>query len=185
MLKEVYQFLRNPIYEVDENTDLHYRLTIFTKLLFLGLAFGIGIVVFNTLWETTGILAPNEHTLSKAMEEMGLPALGLMAVIAAPLFEEVIFRGSLGFFKAPKHFKIALYTSIILFGAIHITNFEITPTVIVLAPFLVAPQMVLGAFASYIRVKFGLQWSILLHACHNLILFLPLIAAELLDIPLE
>jgi len=185
MLKEVYYFLKNPVYQKDENTAIHYRLTVFAKLLFLGLAFGIGIVVFNTIWESFGIVDPNEHALSKAMDEMGLPLLGLMAIIAAPLFEEFIFRGPLVFFKNSKYFKLALYTSIILFGAVHISNFEITPTILILAPFLVAPQLVLGAFASFIRIKFGLGWSILLHACHNLLLFMPLLAAKLLDIPLE
>ncbi len=185
MLKEVYNFLKKPVYTKDENTNITYRFSVFIKLLFWGLVFGIGIVMFNTLWEATGILANNEHALSKALKDMGLPMLVFLVVVVAPIFEELLFRGSLVLFKESKFFNIAFYVSIILFGLIHITNFEITATVLVLTPFLVAPQLILGVFTGFIRVKFGLGWSILLHASHNLILFIPLLIANLLDIPLE
>ncbi|MCL5244422.1 CPBP family intramembrane metalloprotease [Cellulophaga sp. 20_2_10] len=185
MLKEVYQFLKDPENSKDENTNFTYRITVFIKLLFWGLAIGVGIVIFNSIWEVTGILEPNKHAISKAFEEYSTPVLGLLIVIVAPVFEELIFRGPLGFFKDHKTFRIMLYISIVLFGAVHITNFEITPTVLVLSPFLVAPQLVLGTFASFIRVKFGLGWSMLLHASHNFMLFLPILALKILDIPIE
>lgn len=185
MLKIVYAFLKNPTNTPDENTDFGYRFVTFIKLLFWGLLIGIGIVVFNSIWETTGILGPNEHALSSAMDDYTTPMLFLLIVIVAPLFEELLFRGPLAFFKETKRFKIALYVSILLFGAVHISNFEITPMALALSPFLVAPQLVLGAFAGFIRVKFGLIWSIALHASHNFILFLPLALVKLLELPLE
>ncbi|WKB81175.1 CPBP family intramembrane metalloprotease [Cellulophaga lytica] len=185
MLKLVFKFLKNPENNPDENTDFRYRFISFIKLLFWGLLIGIGIVVFNSIWEVTGILGPNEHALSSAMDDYTTPMLFLLIVIAAPLFEELFFRGPLAIFKETKTFKIALYVSILLFGAVHITNFEITPMALLLSPFLVAPQLVLGTFAGYIRVKFGLIWSIALHACHNFILFLPLALFKLLELPIE
>lgn len=53
----------------------------------------------------------------------------------------------------------------------HITNFEINTTIILLSPVLVLPQILLGGYFGYVRVRLGLQWSILLHSMYNGILF--------------
>ena len=185
MLKQVFEFVKNPQYIEDENTDFGYRLGVLFKILFWGLAFGIVISMANSIWELTGILETPKHAMETALEEQGIIVLLLMAVVGAPLLEELFFRGPLWFFRESKFFKIAFYASIILFGLIHITNFETTPTVLALTPFLVLPQLCLGAFAGFIRVRFGLLWSMALHALYNGILFLPIIAMQLLGIPLE
>ena len=52
----------------------------------------------------------------------------------------------------------------LLFGAIHITNYE--AAALVMLP-LVLPQFVMGLLLGYARVKFGLWSAILLHAMHN------------------
>lgn len=109
----------------------------------------------------------------------------ILVSIAAPVIEETLFRGPLVFFKNSPYFKYAFYISAILFGVIHISNFEFNPQVLLLAPLLVAPQIVIGVFLGYIRVKLGLLWSILLHAAYNTVLFLPMLFARLLDIPIE
>ncbi|WP_435264277.1 CPBP family glutamic-type intramembrane protease [Tenacibaculum sp. nBUS_03] len=54
-----------------------------------------------------------------------------------------------------------------MFGLVHITNYTLTTNVILLTPFLIAPQTILGGYLGFIRVRFGLHWSILLHACYN------------------
>ena len=73
----------------------------------------------------------------------------------------------------------------IAFGYIHIFNFEMNVATILLSPLLVMPQINLGIFAGYIRVCFGLLWSILLHAMYNLFLTGPILVLQFLDIPLE
>jgi len=103
-----------------------------------------------------------------------------MMVVLAPVLEEMIFRGPLGFFKTSPYFPFAFYCSFVLFGLIHLGNFEITPAVLLLSPLLVAPQTIMGVFLGYIRVRLGLSWAILLHASHNGILFLFVSMGEVL-----
>ena len=77
------------------------------------------------------------------------------------------------FFKYEK----TCYVFAILFGLVHITNFKITPSVLLLAPILVLPQICIGGFLGFIRVRFGLLWSIALHGSYNGILMLISFAA--------
>lgn len=104
MLKEVFEFVKNPEYIQDENQDLGYRFRIFLKLLGLGLFFSLAIVIFNSIWEITGILENTKHASEKMFSEYGLPMLFLLVVVLAPLIEELLFRGPLGFFKSSKNF---------------------------------------------------------------------------------
>ncbi len=100
------------------------------------------------------------------------PMILLFAVVIAPLFEELIFRAPINFFKNKKSFKIAFLRFAIIFGFIHITNFKLHTNVLLLAPILVLPQILLGGYFGFIRVRFGLIWSYALHACYNGILML-------------
>jgi uncharacterized protein len=75
-----------------------------------------------------------------------------------------------------KHFKWVFYVVAFLFGMVHIGNFslnEITWQWYFLLPFLVIPQLVMGLFLGYIRLRYGLLFSIIFHAFHNLIFILP------------
>ena len=58
----------------------------------------------------------------------------------------------------------------VAFGLMHITNFEPSLNIYLLAPILVAPQILIGINLGYLRVRFGLIWSILFHAFYNGIL---------------
>ncbi|MEM6254906.1 MAG: CPBP family glutamic-type intramembrane protease [Cyanobacteria bacterium P01_D01_bin.156] len=57
------------------------------------------------------------------------------------------------------------YLSAILFGVIHIGNYD--SRVWALMPLLVLPQSVLGLFWGFVRVRYGLSWAIFAHALHN------------------
>lgn len=92
------------------------------------------------------------------------------AAILAPLIEELIFRGPLVYFSQPRAFKIAFYVIGVIFAYVHIFNFEITTNVILFSPLLVAPQFFIGLIFGFIRIRFGLIWSILLHSIYNGIL---------------
>ena len=81
--------------------------------------------------------------------------------------EEIIFRGPLILFKQIKLFKIAFYAIGIIFAYVHLFNFELTTNVILFSPLLVAPQFFVGLIFGYIRIRFGLLWSILLHSLYN------------------
>ncbi|MDJ0708128.1 MAG: CPBP family intramembrane metalloprotease [Leptolyngbyaceae cyanobacterium MO_188.B28] len=63
------------------------------------------------------------------------------------------------------------YLSAILFGAIHIGNYD--SRVWALMPLLVLPQCVLGLFLGFVRVRYGFGWAIFAHALHNGCLIAP------------
>ena len=96
----------------------------------------------------------------------------VFAALIAPVFEELIFRAPLTAFKKKNQFRIAFYVFAILFGFVHITNFELTTNVLILSPILVLPQTLVGGYFGFIRVRFGLLWSIALHGSYNAILML-------------
>ncbi|NAS13515.1 CPBP family intramembrane glutamic endopeptidase [Poritiphilus flavus] len=185
MLKEVLQFLKHPVYEPDENRDLGYRITVFVRLLILSLAISIVIGIVIGGLESLVNIDLGQHAMDLLLEQYSLTFIGFLAIVVAPLLEEFFFRGPLVFFKKSSFFKLIFYLFTLAFGFYHITNFEITTTILVLSPLLVAPQLSVGVFLGFIRVRFGLIWAILLHACYNLVLVGPILLLRVLDIPLE
>ena len=185
MLRTLLNFLKNPEYQEDENTEFNYRFSVFFKLLGLSVAASIVLGLLVSLFQNLFDLDFGDHVIEEALEKYPLYVLFLAAVIAAPIIEELIFRGPLFFFKKSKYFKYFFYISILIFGFYHITNFEITTTTLLFSPLLVSPQLSVGTFLGFIRVRFGLVWAIALHAAYNLILVGPVILLKLLDIPLE
>jgi len=118
-------------------------------------------------------------------EDYSAVMIFFFAVLLAPVLEEFIFRAPLGLFKNSKNFKYAFYISVLLFGLIHIGNYDNIEGYYWLIPVLVAPQISAGIFLGFTRTKLGLLWSVLLHAAHNLILIGPFIILKLLEIPFE
>ncbi|MCM1983875.1 CPBP family intramembrane glutamic endopeptidase [Lyngbya confervoides] len=72
-----------------------------------------------------------------------------------------------------RHLKGLIYGSAILFGLIHITNYHRGAWAF--APVLVLPQVTLGFFLAYIRLKYGFWWAVFTHALHNFIVTTPLL----------
>jgi len=63
--------------------------------------------------------------------------------------------------------------SIIAFGLMHIDNLEkIYFSLLLIYPFFVLPQMLIGYFATNLRLKQGFVWGVLLHCMTNLTFFL-------------
>ncbi len=104
--------------------------------------------------------------------------LGLFRI--NPAISSVVGFMLLGFniYLATRHLKIPrlqqfytrfprpiFYLSAILFGAIHIGNYN--SRVWALMPLLVLPQCVLGLLLGFVRVRYGLGWAIFTHAFHN------------------
>jgi len=124
-----------------------------------------------------------DHELVKMMDN----PLGLfgMAVIVAPIIEELFFRFPIGSWWKnigqllgqsweeksivtwwKTNFKMIFWVFTIVFAAVHFTNFATTVS-IYLAPILVLPQLVLGTMLGYIRVGWSTRYSMLFHAIHN------------------
>ncbi len=72
-----------------------------------------------------------------------------------------------------KYFSLFFYLSCLLFGLGHVTNFHpLTVSVLLLAPLLTLPQLFLGTVLGFVRMKYGIVYSILFHFLIN---FPPLI----------
>ncbi|MBL4904557.1 MAG: CPBP family intramembrane metalloprotease [Flavobacteriaceae bacterium] len=168
--KEILLFLKNPILEKDPNTSLSYRLKKFSQLLVISLITGFAFAIIIGIITTTGLLTIENHAMEDIMDQFSLSFVFLIAVVIAPILEELIFRAPLTLFKKRSSFKVAFYAFTLIFGLVHISNYEMTTQILLFTPILVAPQVFLGAYFGYIRVRFGLIWSIALHASFNGIL---------------
>lgn len=184
MLREVWEFFKYPENIILE-TSLAEKKQRFVWLLLLAVSFSIlsGILLegISSLFQ----LDFGTHAAEKLIQEYSAWAIFFLAVVLAPLIEELLFRGPLVLLKNRKNFTYAFYASVLLFGFIHISNFDTINGHYWAIPFLILPQLCAGIFLGFIRVKHGLIWAILLHAAHNLVLVGPLLVYKLLDIPLE
>ncbi|MBU2905693.1 CPBP family intramembrane metalloprotease [Arenibacter algicola] len=184
MLAKVWEFTKAPVYKRLDHVPNPLKIKIVLALLQWGIIMGVTVGIFNQ-W-LIGLLKIDlgEHAIDKFLENYSIVPLFFMAVIFAPAVEEILFRGPLICFKNKKYFKFILYASVLLFAAVHMTNFEMSREVYYIAPLLVAPQLILGVFLGYIRVKLGLGWSICLHAMYNGVLITPILLYNFLNFPL-
>jgi membrane protease YdiL (CAAX protease family) len=185
MLEELLSFAKRPIYESDINKSISYRLGYLFKLLVLALCSSILLLMAAGTIQGLFSIELGKHAIDDLFENNSVVIIFFLAVLVAPISEELLFRGPLFFFKNSKFFAIAFYILTLIFGVIHISNFELSPQVWLLSPILVAPQISVGFLLGFIRVKFGLLWSIIMHACYNMVLIVPLLLLKLLDIPIE
>ncbi|AZJ32128.1 CPBP family intramembrane glutamic endopeptidase [Tenacibaculum mesophilum] len=182
-MKETFQeliiYLKNPVLEKDTNQDVSYRFQKFFHLLIISIITGAVLSPLFILIQELGWVNMNEHAMEELLKEHPKWFIAFLAIILAPLFEELFFRAPITLFHRKKTFKISFYVFAILFGLVHLTNFGITTNVLLLAPILVAPQTILGGYLGFIRVRFGLRWSMLLHACYNAFFVLLSFAGDL------
>lgn len=165
--KTVLTYLKNPIQEKDTNKKISYRFLTLYRLFILCLFSGIILTPLFSILEYFNFVDMETHKLEALFKGMPLYKILLLGAVVAPILEEFIFRAPLTLFKSKKTFKIAFYLFTIAFGLVHITNFDITTKTILFAPILVLPQIILGGYLGFIRIRFGLLWAILLHACYN------------------
>lgn len=175
-MKETFQdlisYLKNPVLEQDQNSDLKYRFKIFLHILLISIITGIVISPVFALFEQLNWIDLENHKVEELFKDMSKLKVILLASIVIPIIEELIFRAPITSFKKPKSFKFGFYFFTLAFGLVHLTNFDNTTNVLLLAPILVLPQTLVGAYFGYIRVRFGLQWSMLLHGSYNLFFML-------------
>lgn len=173
------------MYQEYKNASSTYKKTIFFSLLKWSLFFSLSIAILNHALAEILNLDFGEHTSEKLFSQYSIWAIFLFVSILAPSMEELLFRGPLVYFRDSPYFKYAFYMSVLLFGVVHIFNFQGDAQLYFFAPLLIAPQLIAGIFLGYIRVKLGLKWSILLHASYNTILIGPVLLLKILNIPME
>ena len=76
-----------------------------------------------------------------------------------------------------RYSRFIFYAIAILFGTAHIANYD--PEVWRFLPILVLPQVVIGLLLGFVRLRYGLNWAILLHALHNGCLLLPVFLIQI------
>lgn len=77
------------------------------------------------------------------------------------------------------NFNFWVYFSMVGFGLVHVTNFEVTNSWhYLLAPLLTVSQLLSGIFLCFVRVNYGLSFSIALHSLDNLFTVIPRLPVE-------
>lgn len=172
ILRHLWYFTLKPSYTPLRNAPSSLRLKILVSLVFWNLILGVGIVMIaEGLFQWLEINMGKHKTDDLFLKYSYFQVFVLM-VLLAPILEEVIFRGPLVLFKRSSFFPLAFYLSCLLFGMVHLGNFEEGASLLWWAPLLIAPQALMGFFLGYLRVKLGLHYAILMHMSHNGILFL-------------
>lgn len=185
MLQELLLFIKQPVYEQDNDSSISQKFRILFKLLIIALCASILLLMLAGVLESVLQLEMGKHAMDDLFDNYSVVLIFFLAVIVAPFFEELLFRGPLIFFKDSNYFKPIFYLFTIAFGFMHISNFEMSTQVLLFSPLLVSPQISVGFLLGYIRVKFGLIWSMVLHAIYNMVLVVPVLVMQLLDISIE
>ncbi|QDO95079.1 CPBP family intramembrane metalloprotease [Formosa sediminum] len=173
ILKRYIAFLRQP--ELKEDKLLFYgfsKINVFITALGCAFILNFGFTIIFSILETLKLVNLDNHASTKLFEDFPPYAIFILGVIAAPILEELFFRGPLTLFHT-KHYKYVFYFFALAFGFVHITNFDITQNVLLLSPILVAPQIIIGLFLGVIRLQYGLIYSMLFHAIYNGIIIVP------------
>lgn len=71
--------------------------------------------------------------------------------------------------------KLTIFVSSALFAIVHLGNFTDFDygTYFYWVPFIVGAQFLIGLVLSYIRLNYGIKWSIIFHGVYNAILVIP------------
>lgn len=72
-----------------------------------------------------------------------------------------------------RYFKVIFYTFVIMFAFMHITNYTDRLAILLIAPLLVLPQLIVGFLLSYIRMRQGFGYAVFAHAIYNGVLLFP------------
>lgn len=91
----------------------------------------------------------------------------ISAIVVAPLLEEFLFRWPLRFYDRMTHFRWILYSVSIFFAVVHLVNYEYDNSLKYLFWLHTSPQLFLGLYASYIRLKLGIWYAVLVHLLNN------------------
>jgi len=126
------------------------------------------------------ILKPNKLYLSFFLFATSLFSFNLFSfntyvVIFLSFFISISFFFSkieMNYKKYNNNYKKLVYGSSILFGLVHLTNYDVTLHLLLFYLILTLPKIYLGFSLAFIRVKFGLIYAILFHSLHNALPFL-------------
>ena len=193
---DLISFLKNPIDEAGPELSVAEKFKTLIYLLIIEIPImGVLVLLISGL-ETLGLIDADKHKILDMIKSYPVILLLILTVIVGPLIEELIFRLYLRYKdnyalrflisivsltgvrnkqKAEKFFislwekryKFIFYFSAVIFGVIHISNYEFSYAILLLSPILVAPQIILGLIIGYLRIRNGFVLGLLLHSLHN------------------
>jgi len=183
LTKGVFKFLNFPLY----HKHLSYLMEVKTNYYYVFLK----IVIISPILEEfffRSVLKPKKIFLSLFLFSLFififrifeykwivscLVSATLIILISFYLLKFEINRNVLNMYF--KNYRLIVYVSSILFGLIHILNYNLTLPIILLSPIFFLPQIIAGFAYAFIRTKFGLILSIFSHSFYNLSLYMLLI----------
>ncbi|MCE7041417.1 CPBP family intramembrane glutamic endopeptidase [Dyadobacter sp. CY312] len=147
------------------------------KLVDVGFYYGIlAVLGGNILWQVVEIL--KEQNLFNSLVEIDLGDKVwfhvLSAIIAAPIFEEAISRLFLGYVRYKPYFRWMYYLSSLLFGWVHMFNYDYDQSHYLYIPVITAVQTFIGFLLGYVRIIYGFWYGVILHAIYNSVMILQL-----------
>jgi hypothetical protein len=207
--RDLWYFIKKPVELKQVRIPVKVKIGTCLALFIIQIPPLLGLSALLSGLEILGLWEDDMHRLQKIFKEMKPGLIFFFTVIIAPFLEEIMFRLGLKFrsnflilwplqllillqvsnkinlLKTIRNFWNKFYTWIfylitIAFGLIHILNFKPSLNIYLLAPVLVAPQILIGINLGYLRIRFGLIWSILFHAFYNgILLSIALLTGEI------
>lgn len=174
-IQALLDFLRKPRYVADPDGSFSYRIRTLFILLIWAIAVSLCFAVFIGIADSLGPWNLEEHAFDVLLEEFSPLGVLLLACLAAPALEELIFRGPMWFFRDSRYFPWIFYVLTLAFALVHLSNYPNFSEIWPLALLLISPQLNIGVFLGFIRIRFGLLWAIAFHAAYNLVLLGPML----------
>ncbi len=144
--------------------ELMFRLSLRAKPYFLAISLTLIFFFCIDAFFDVKIFFNWKYTLENA---------ALMILIAA------ILTVVINFFRIPfekfwnKYFVLIFYLSALLFGYMHLNNyFVIHYSVVLLSPVFIFPKIIVGLNFGFLRMRYGIIFSILTHMSFNLVPYL-------------
>jgi hypothetical protein len=127
----------------------------------------LGLILFFTI--ILYYIIPYMTKLSQS--ERILYTILIFALFCIVLLKNKFYESFLNeFYQNP---KIILYTLSIVFGIMHIIDYNFSLKLLCVLIFLIFPYFLSGLMFSYVRLRFSLSHSILLHAFNNFVIAFP------------
>jgi membrane protease YdiL (CAAX protease family) len=184
LYKDIYAWIKNPDdNELNISSKRKFVLTFQILLLEVLLAFPfIGLIY---------LIHSYVIKLENPLIDWGPYLTIFLIVLVVPFIEEVIFRFPLKYQRNylarllnylskgrlkkrwNSIFKYLLYLLAVLFGLVHLTNYDNSEAIFyILSPIIVGSQLIGGFLLSYCRIKLGFIWSVFQHGAFNLSLII-------------
>ncbi len=125
----------------------------------------------NITWYVVILLFPLSANLIKGKYYVALIITSLLLLPLVLLLSRNFLKKAQKYYL--KHFTYFFYLSCLVFGLFHATNFSpFSYKVLLLAPLLTLPQLFMGSVLGFVRMKYGVVYSVLFHFLINLPAFL-------------